>query len=523
MELKNLNDIEAATQITRGELFRLGITLFFIVAIMIFTSIRITDGNTNILIVVAAIIGGYMAMNIGANDVANNVGPAVGSRALNLTMAVVIAAVFEASGALIAGGDVVNTIKQGIIHPDLIEDSDTFIWLMMSGLLAGAIWLNIATALGAPVSTTHTIVGGVLGAGMAAGGAEIANWDKVFAITAGWVFTPVVGGLIAAGFLYFIKRYITYQTDMIGAAKMIVPILVASMAWAFCTYLLLKGLNKLYAINFITAASIGAIFATGLYLIIKPIIANMSRNLPNQKSSVNSLFTVPLILAAALLSFAHGANDVANAVGPLAAIHETIKSGNIAQQAHVPIWIMVVGATGICLGLILYGPRIIRTVGIEITELDKMRAFCIAMAAALTVIIASQLGLPVSSTHIAVGAVFGVGFLREYLKRSYGGRIEEIKYHFAENKQEEIEAFLIEFEQASIIHKQEMLTQLKQKTLKPGLKKKQIKSLRAVYKQELVRRSQLLKIVAAWVITVPMTGLMGAILFYLMTGLVLNQ
>ena len=184
---------------------------------------------------------------------------------------------------------------------------------------------------------------------------------------------------------------------------------------------------------------------------------------------------------------------------------------------------MIVGALGICLGLILYGPRIIRTVGVEITELDKMRAYCIAMAASLTVIFASQLGLPVSSTHITVGAVFGVGFLREYIKRSYGGRIEEIKFHFSDNEPEEVENFLNEFEQASLIKKQEMLAQLKQNTLNPSLKKKQIKSLRAVYKQELVKRSQLLKIVAAWVITVPMTGLLGSILFFSITGLVLPK
>jgi len=523
MDLKNINDIEIATKITRGELFRLGITLFFIVAIMIFTSVRVTEGSSSILIVVAAIIGGYMAMNIGANDVANNVGPAVGSRAMSLAAAIILAAIFEAAGALIAGGEVVSTIKQGIIDPSLIKDGDTFIWVMMSGLLAGAIWLNIATAFGAPVSTTHTIVGGVLGAGLAAGGADIANWDKVIAITAGWIFTPFVGGLIAAAFLYFIKHRITYQHDKIGAAKEIVPQLVAVMAWAFSTYLLLKVINKIYYFGFFSALLIGAGIGLGVYILIKPAMVKFAHKLPNHKNSVNSLFTVPLILAAALLSFAHGANDVANAVGPLAAIHETIKSGNITQQAHIPIWIMIVGALGICLGLILYGPRIIRTVGVEITELDKMRAYCIAMAASLTVIFASQLGLPVSSTHITVGAVFGVGFLREYIKRSYGGRIEEIKFHFSDNETEEVENFLNEFEQASLIKKQEMLAQLKQNTLNPSLKKKQIKSLRAVYKQELVKRSQLLKIVAAWVITVPMTGLLGSILFFSITGLVLPK
>jgi len=523
MDLKNIHDIETATQITRGELFRLGVTLFFVVAIMIFTSIRVTTADSSILIVVAAIIGGYMAMNIGANDVANNVGPAVGSRAMSLASAIILAAVFEAAGALIAGGDVVSTIKQGIIEPSMISDDKDFIWVMMSGLLAGAIWLNIATAFGAPVSTTHTIVGGVLGAGLAAGGADIANWDKVIAITAGWIFTPFIGGIIAAAFLYFIKHRITYRKEMIEAAMEVVPLLVAGMAWAFSSYLLLKGLNKVIDINFWLALGIGGILGLGTFFLVKPVILNAAKKLPNHKNSVNSLFTIPLILAAALLSFAHGANDVANAVGPLAAIHETIKSGSIAQQAYIPLWIMVVGAMGICLGLILYGPRIIRTVGIEITELDKMRAYCIAMAASLTVIFASQLGLPVSSTHITVGAVFGVGFLREYIKRSYGGRIAEIRYHFSDTEVDEAEHFLEKFERAELIGKQEMLMQLKQQSGKGNFNKKQIKSLQQVYNQELVKRSQLLKIIAAWVITVPMTGMLAAILFYSITGLLLPQ
>ncbi len=521
MELESINQIERATKFGRSETFRLGIGLLFIVVIMLYAGIHIGDVSGGYLLIVAAMIGGYMAMNIGANDVANNVGPAVGSKALTLTGAIVIAAIFEASGALIAGGDVVSTIKKGIINPEVIGDADTFIWLMMAALLAGAIWLNIATALGAPVSTTHSIVGGVLGAGIAAGGWEIANWAKMGQIAASWVISPVLGGLIAAGFLYLIKRSITYQKDKLAAARKMVPILIGIMAWAFGTYLMLKGLKKLWKVDFVTAAAIGALIAAVIYMMVRPWLGRLSLKLSNDKAGVNRLFTMPLIFAAAMLSFSHGANDVANAVGPLAAINDAILHGGVVKKAAIPLWVMMVGAIGIAIGLALYGPKLIKTVGTEITELDQMRAFCIAMAAAITVIIASQMGLPVSSTHIAVGGVFGVGFLREYLKTSYAKMIDEIKEHHHGQDQEVVEQFLGDFTTASIDRKGEMLKQLKQNTTEADLTKRERKGLRKVYRHELVKRSHLLKIAAAWVITVPLSGMMAALLYFTIRGMMM--
>ncbi len=521
MEFKDLNKIESATQSGRNESLRLGFALVFIVGIMLFAGANITGVENGFLLVAAAMIGGYMAMNIGANDVANNVGPAVGSKALTLTGAIIIAAIFEAAGALIAGGEVVSTIKKGIINPAMINDADTFIWLMMAALLAGAIWLNLATAVGAPVSTTHSIVGGVLGAGIAAGGFEIANWARMGQIAASWVISPLLGGLIAALFLYLIKRTITYKSEMMEAARKMVPILVAIMAWAFGTYLILKGLKKLWKVDFLTAAGIGIAIAIAIYLLVRPMIAKASANTSNDKDGVNKLFTIPLIFAAALLSFAHGANDVANAVGPLAAINDAIINGGVATKAPIPLWVMLVGAIGIALGLALYGPKLIRTVGTEITELDQMRAFSIAMAASITVIVASQLGLPVSSTHIAVGGVFGVGFLREYLKTSYSTMVEEIKAHHHEQDEAVIESFLKDFRIASVEDKRIMLKQLKEHSAKADLTKKERKQLRKLYKHELVKRSHLMKIAAAWVITVPATGLLAAILYFTIRGVML--
>jgi PiT family inorganic phosphate transporter len=228
-----------------------------------------------------------------------------------------------------------------------------------------------------------------------------------------------------------------------------------------------------------------------------------------------------LIFAAALLSFAHGANDVANAVGPLAGISEAIVGGAVTQKASIPMWLMLVGALGISLGLALYGPRLIRTVGSEITELDKSRAFCVALAAAITVLIASQLGLPVSSTHIAVGGVFGVGFLREYLKVNYTRMIEDIELHHEGDSPEVVEAFLRRFEAAPIQEKGMMLRELKQSTAPKVLFKRERNNLGKIHRLELVKRSLLLRIAAAWVITVPLAAVMGATFFFTIRGLML--
>lgn len=520
MELENVDKIERATYKGRQEFLRLGLALLFIVGIVLFINAR--GGEISPMLVIAAMIGGYMAMNIGANDVANNVGPAVGSRALTLTGAILIAGIFEASGAIIAGGEVVGTIKKGIIDPSLIPDSDTFVWLMMAALLAGALWLNLATALGAPVSTTHSIVGGVLGAGIAAGGWELTNWAKMGQIAASWVISPVMGGLIAAAFLYLVKRSVTYQVDKVAAARRMVPILVAIMAWAFGTYLVLKGLKKIWVVDTTQALLIGLGIAVITFFVARALIMKSSTSLENSKHAVNRLFTVPLVFAAALLSFAHGANDVANAIGPLAAINDALSSGEIAKKAAIPLWIMLIGAIGIAVGLALYGPKLIRTVGSEITELNQIRAYCIALSAAITVIIATHLGLPVSSTHIAVGAVFGVGFLREYLKASYARKIAEIEHHHQDADQTEVEEFLHKFEAANIAEKAVMLNQLKQHKARAELTKKERRALKKAYRCELVKRSALLKIVTAWLITVPVSALLAAMLFFTIKGMMMT-
>jgi PiT family inorganic phosphate transporter len=467
-----------------------------------------------------------MAMNIGANDVANNVGPAVGSGALTIGGAILVASIFEATGALVAGGDVVGTIKKGIIDPAAFGgDPMVFVYAMSAALLAAALWLNLATWLKAPVSTTHSIVGGVLGGGIAAGGFAIVSWGTMGKIAASWVISPVLGGVIAAIFLYIIKSQILYRKDMRTAAKKVVPILVAVMSAAFLTYLTLKGLKKVWPVivdtfsflphtkkpTFLVALTFGLLGGVLTYVMVKPKIAERVTDLGENRADINILFTIPLIFSAILLSFAHGANDVANAVGPLAAVYDALMHATVAKKAAIPLWVMVVGGVGISIGLALYGPRLIKTVGSEITELDQMRAFSIMMAAAITVVIASQLGLPVSSTHIAVGAIFGVGFLREWLD--------------SKNMDEKQQKLQIEVEKLDAIKKE--LNALKtEEDYKKQVElinaqksqKKKVKSLKRSLRENYVKRGMVKKIIAAWVITVPAAAFLSAIIFFMIKG-----
>ncbi len=508
------------------DFLRLGLSLIFMALVLITTWNKI-PGNP--FLAIAALFGAYMAMNIGANDVANNVGPAVGSKALTMFGAILIAAFFESAGALIAGGNVTGTIKKGIIDPTAFSHPEYFVWAMTAALLAAALWLNLATWLKAPVSTTHSIVGGVMGGGIAAAGSfAIVSWGTMGKIAASWVISPILGGLIAAGFLYAIKKSIIFKKNTKEAALKMVPIYVAVMGWAFVTYVVLKGLKHMIKLGFPTATGLGVVGAVIIYLFTKKVLAHSSAKITNERESINSLFTIPLIFAAALLSFAHGANDVANAVGPLAGIYDALSNATISTKASIPLWVMVIGALGISLGLALYGPKLIKTVGSEITELDQVRAFSIALAAAITVIIASQLGLPVSSTHIALGGVFGVGFLREWIDRTQRlehrikeekDKLEELqKRHQAlQNELDVLENKEVKTQQdyERIVELFELVNEY-EKSIKKGSK-----SLKNIAKTKYVQRNAIKKIVAAWIITVPAAALVSAIIFYIIKGIML--
>lgn len=479
-DLGKLEQVEQATRSVTLDLLGPGIALFFLVFAGTFATFQVGSAQSGILIVAAAVIGGYMALTIGANDVANNVGPAVGARALTMTGALLMAAVFESTGALLAGGDVVKTISKGIVDPAAVPNSTMFIWIMMSALLASALWVHIATMLNAPVSTTHAIVGGVLGAALAALGSEPINWPVLGAIAASWVISPVVGGIIAALFLAFIKVMIIYQEDKIAAARRWVPVLIALMAGVFAGYLAIKGLSRVWRPDAVSVVAISVSVFALVYAVVRPLIRRQSEGMENRNQSLRTLFHLPLICSAALLSFGHGANDVANAVGPLAAILNAAGGGSITASVSIPLWVMLIGAFGISLGLLLFGPRLVRLVGEKITKMNPMRAFCVALSAAITVIVASWFGMPVSSTHIAVGAIFGVGFFREYWTVHSQRRRQFVRAHRP-------------------LHPPRHLKPVDQEDVR---------------KRRLVRRSHLRAIVAAWVVTVPAAATLSALMFF---------
>jgi PiT family inorganic phosphate transporter len=312
MEVNTMKKLEKAALKSSGiDFMRLGIGILFVVGVMIYTLSTKGGMNNSIFLAVATVFGAYMAMNIGANDVANNVGPAVGSKALTMGGAILIAAIFEVSGALIAGADVTNTIRKGIIDLNTFSNVNIFIWAMMSALLAAALWLNLATYFKAPVSTTHSIVGGVMGAGIAAGGFGIVHWVTMGKIVASWVISPILGGLIAAGFLFTIKKTVVFKDDKVAAAKKWVPLFVAIMAWAFTTYITLKGFKHIWidVTNFLTflpqtkaptfeiASIFGIIVAIITFVLLKSNITKKANNLDNSRVAINSLFTIPLIIA----------------------------------------------------------------------------------------------------------------------------------------------------------------------------------------------------------------------------------
>ncbi|MEP5154999.1 inorganic phosphate transporter [Planktotalea sp.] len=470
-DLNRISQLEMATAYVSRPMIGVGISFVFILIAAFAATIWFGGSEGTLIVAAAAAFGAYMAINIGANDVANNMGPAVGANALSMGGAIAIAAVCESAGALLAGGDVVSTISKGIIDTKAVEDGQVFMWAMMAALVSAALWVNLATFVGAPVSTTHSVVGGVMGAGIAAAGLSAVNWPTMGTIAASWVISPVLGGVIAAAFLAFIKHNIIYRDDKIAAARVWVPVLVGIMAGVFATYLAMKGLKRIIKIDLQTALLIGLALGVLTYFITRPMIHRQSIGLENRNKSLKVLFGIPLVFSAALLSFAHGANDVANAVGPLAAIVHASEFGDFSSKVAIPMWVMVIGAFGISFGLFLFGPKLIRMVGSQITKLNAMRAYCVALSAAITVIVASWLGLPVSSTHIAVGGIFGVGFYREW-------------------------------------HMERRL----KRAPAPVPAAKAIAPIERS-RRKLVRRSHFMTIVAAWVITVPAAAFMSGIIF----------
>ncbi|KJZ17682.1 MULTISPECIES: inorganic phosphate transporter [Halomonas] len=373
----------------------------------------------DIFILLACAFGFFMAWGVGANDVANAMGTSVGSRAVTIKQAIIIAVIFEFLGAWLAGGQVTETIRKGIINPALLENDPQFlVYGMLASLLAAGTWLLIASMKGWPVSTTHSIVGAIVGFALAGLGIEAVGWGKVGQIAASWIVSPLLAGSI--GFMLFksVQRLVFEADDPFAAAKRYVPMYVFLVGFIVAMVTLTKGLKHV-GLHLAPFESLLIAVLFGLALMGLGIWRERSIGRSQRKTDsfgfegVERVFGVLMIFTACAMAFAHGSNDVANAVGPLAAVISVVhEHGSIEGASAVPWWVLVLGGGGIVVGLVTYGHKVIATVGTGITELTPSRGFAATLAAATTVVLASGTGLPISTTHTLVGAVLGVGLAR---------------------------------------------------------------------------------------------------------------
>jgi len=376
------------------------------------------------------VLGLYMAWTVGANDAANSMANAVGSRAISLKWAVVLCCICELAGAVLVGTHVTDTIREGIVNPAVLGDlcglpeadaAALFAVGMAAALLASALWLHLATWFGMPVSTTHAIVGGVAGFGIVAGGWSAVQWGRMVGIVASWFISPVAGGIM--GFVLFkvTHRLVLANDRPARAAIGFMPFIVffSVSVVAISTFYkglahLIKGVAWLSGTNgILVGIGIGVVAAVVSRLLIAPRLRPYeSAPLPQQLERVERVFSPLVVITACTIAFAHGANDVANAVGPLAAVADIMQSGTLKLKDYVPLWVLGLGGVGIVLGVSTFGYRVMRTMGEEITQLTPSRGVCAAVAACTTVLVCTKMGLPISTTHTAVGAIVGIGLAR---------------------------------------------------------------------------------------------------------------
>ncbi len=374
---------------------------------------------TVLLLVLAALFGLFMAWGIGANDVANAMATSVGSKAISLKTAVMIAAVFEFCGAYLAGGEVTATIRKGMVDAGLLANTpELLVYGMLAALLAAGLWLWIATRYGLPVSTTHSIVGAIVGFAAVGVGMDAVHWDKVGSIVMSWVVSPVLAGVLSFFLFQTVQGLILNREDPFNKAKRYVPVYIFLTGLIIALVTLFKGLKHVglelsAAESYSLAVLVGLVVAAIGTLLIRRIKLDPDLDRLYHYQNVERVFAVLMLFTACAMAFAHGSNDVANAVGPVAAVVGIVNSGGVVGQSMpMPPWILLLGGIGIVAGLMTYGHRVIATVGTRITDLTPSRGFCCELAAATTVVLASGTGLPVSTTHTLVGAVLGVGFAR---------------------------------------------------------------------------------------------------------------
>ncbi len=369
-------------------------------------------------IILAGIFGVFMAWGIGANDVANAMATSVGSRAITIKQAIIIAAVFEFSGAVLAGGEVTSTIRKGIIDSSAISGNpELLIFGMLSALLAAGLWLLIASHRGWPVSTTHSIVGAVVGFAAVGIGTEAIKWDKVVDIVLSWIVTPLIAGILAFLIFQSVHHLILKRKKPLERAKRYVPVYMFITAFILTLVTIKKGLKHVGlnlgdAEAYMFAAISGVLVAIVGALFVSRIKVDKEKEKDFHFHTVEKVFGVLMVITASGLAFAHGSNDVANAIGPLAAVVSTAKTGVVAATAGIETWILLLGGIGIVIGLATFGVRVIRTVGQKITHLTPSRGFAAELAASSTIVVASGTGMPISTTQTLVGAVLGVGMAR---------------------------------------------------------------------------------------------------------------
>jgi len=374
-------------------------------------------GNTYLIL--AIVFGFFMAWGIGANDVANAMGTSVGSRAVTIKQAIVIAVIFELAGAILAGGQVTKTIRKGILDPALLSTTpDILIFGMLAALLAAGIWLMVASRFGWPVSTTHSIVGAIVGFAAVGVGVDAVNWGKVGIIAMSWIASPLTAGVIAYALFMSVQKLIINTDDPFRNAQRYVPMYIFLVGFIISLVTLFKGLKHVgldigTEQGYIIATVIGAVISVLSVFFIRRIKIDPKADRDFHYTNVEKVFGVLMIVTACAMAFAHGSNDVANAVGPIAAIVSIVNSGgDVLANSPLPIWVLMLGGFGIVVGLVTYGHKVIATIGTSITELTPSRGFAATLAAASTVVFASGTGMPISTTHTLVGAVLGVGVAR---------------------------------------------------------------------------------------------------------------
>ena len=374
-----------------------------------------------IFLIMACVFGFFMAWGVGANDVANAMGTSVGAKAITIKQAILIAMVFEFAGAYFAGGEVTSTIRSGIIDIEkagFADSPELLVYGMLSSLLAAGIWLLIASHYGWPVSTTHSIIGAIVGFAVVGISVDAVVWSKVWSIVASWVVSPMCSGIIAFFIFRSVQKLVLETDDPFANAKKYVPLYIFMVGFIIAMVTLVKGLRYV-GLDFSFGQSLGIAVAVGVFamllgvLLLRGIKEVAAENEDFHFSSVEKVFGVLMIFTACSMAFAHGSNDVANAIGPLAAVAGVVRSGGeFAEQSGLPFWILLLGGGGIVAGLAMWGYKVIATIGRNITELTPSRGFAAELAAASTVVVASGTGIPVSTTHTLVGAVLGVGLAR---------------------------------------------------------------------------------------------------------------